>query len=281
VTRTADPGRPALTPQYAPPEGVIDRGGDLYCAGKLLAEMLLGYLPSEPPPWSVPRDVASPGRVRAALEIAGRAASPIQRRRYTSAADMARDLDAIVDVRGVLAALAPRSRRAVWIGIAVVVALGLGLLGQRFARSARRSAVVAPATATTPFTAPHAMRFEAASKSIARAPSSDRFDFTDGFTLEFWMEPLGFRNNALIMGRGNEGARSWALLRRDSRLALEIAGKEVVSPNIMDFQGRAGGVMGGGTDRESIDGSRPSRGPNAASCPLSHDEPTEEDSMRS
>jgi hypothetical protein len=150
---------------------------------------------------------------------------------------MARDLDAIVDVRGVLAALAPRSKRALGIGIAAIVAIGLGLLGQRFAiaRSARRSAVVTPATDAAPFTTANALRFESATKRVAQAPSSDRFDFNDGFTLEFWMEPLGFRSNALIMGRGNEGARSWALLRRDSRLALEIAGKEVVSPKIMDF----------------------------------------------
>jgi hypothetical protein len=150
---------------------------------------------------------------------------------------MARDLEAIIDVRGVLAALAPRSKRATWIGVAAVVAVGLGLVGQRFAaaRSTRPHVAATAIPATAPFVTLHALRFEAAAKSVVRAPSSDRFDFSDGFTLEFWMEPLGFRNHALIIGRGDEGLRSWALSRRDSRLVLEIAGKEIVSPAIMDF----------------------------------------------
>lgn len=37
--------RAGLTPDYAPPGGVIDRSGDLFSVGRLLAEMLTGELP--------------------------------------------------------------------------------------------------------------------------------------------------------------------------------------------------------------------------------------------
>lgn len=239
VTRAGDPGRPALTPQYAPAGGVVDRMGDVYSVGRVLAEMLLGFLPGEPPPWRAPHEGEGSRRIKAALAIAARASHPDPRKRFRSALEMADALDNIVDVREAVGAILTQGRIAAALAAGVVVlaafvfvprdrALWRRLLGG----SSPPAVAGAPAV---PYSSPHALRFTPANHATAVAPSSDGFDFTDGFTIEMWVQPVGFRNRALLIGRGREGAPDWALHRQDTRLVLNLGGREFVSPPLLEY----------------------------------------------
>ena len=119
VTSHSRTENPAGTPVYAPPKGVIDRSGDLYCTGKLLMELITGAPPGasiDPQSIPVPGDSAMTRRI---TDVIARACDPDPKKRFQTA----------VGMRTVLRP-APQPRRFLLrisiIGIAAVLVLILG-----------------------------------------------------------------------------------------------------------------------------------------------------------
>lgn len=245
VTRSADVGDAGLTPLYAPPEGVVDPSGDLYGMGRVLAEMLLGWLPAEPPPFRPPRSMAGDARLCAALAVASKAAHPDPRKRYAFAERMAADLEAIAEadpplprrllpIAGAVGAVVAVIAIAGTIGLVSLGPRGGALVARRVAN--RRPAVAAAGSDSTarpaPFTSPHGIRFHRERREYARAPANDLFDLTRGFTIEFWYKGITASPGGLIMARARrEGQQMpWSLREENYRLVLSLAGTDVESP---------------------------------------------------
>lgn len=93
-------GMQGHTPDYAPPGGVVDVSGDLYCVGRVLAELVLGRLPDSElrPPADTPAERLA--AFRELLPILRTACALEPAERYASAAAFDR---ALVDTFGDLA----------------------------------------------------------------------------------------------------------------------------------------------------------------------------------
>lgn len=84
------------TPLYAPPEGVVDRTGDLYCLGKMLFEMVTGTRASMFP--ELPPSTRPAARVAATklMGVFARACADEPRDRFESAAEFRAALEAVL-----------------------------------------------------------------------------------------------------------------------------------------------------------------------------------------
>jgi len=106
------------TPDYAPPGGVHDRAGDLYCLGRVLNELVWGKAHCDDPSAGGDPMHAAAERLR---PILARACHDTPEKRYQSAAEMSAALHAV---------LPKPPRRVPPIGMAAaVVVVAVGLLG--------------------------------------------------------------------------------------------------------------------------------------------------------
>jgi len=253
VTRAADVGDPGLTPQYAPRGGVADPSGDLFSVGRVLAEMLLGWLPADPAPFRPPRTMGRDGRLAASLAVASRAAHPDPRRRTASAERMIAEIDAVLERGG-----GRRWGNAALVAAGVVVAaLGLAAgigparalfssIGARAARSPEPRITTAAGSASieraaVPFRSPHALRFRRERRSFARAPVNDVFNLTGGFTIEFWYAAFNASEGAVVIGRRNDASwgPEWEVRQRLYTFAAAFSNVEAQSPHCVFYDGVA------------------------------------------
>ncbi|MFQ5494741.1 MAG: serine/threonine-protein kinase [Phycisphaerae bacterium] len=109
----------ACTPKYAPPEGVVNRSGDLYCAGRMLRELVTGS-PVEQQEPAAQAAIPDDPRWRRVVGVIERACEAQPERRYQTAAEMN---DAL---RRIFAPAATRRRAGVAgvLALAMVIALG-------------------------------------------------------------------------------------------------------------------------------------------------------------
>ncbi len=100
LAHTQSAGMQGHTPEYAPPGGVVDVSGDLYCVGRVLAELVLGRLPDSElrPPGDTPAERLA--AFRELLPILRTACALPPAARYSSAEAFDR---ALVDAFGDLA----------------------------------------------------------------------------------------------------------------------------------------------------------------------------------
>jgi serine/threonine protein kinase len=82
VVRQDQSPNSGCTPGYAPPEGVIDKTGDLYCLGRTLYEMATGLKPERFPEWPEDFDEASQASLRRLMAVLDRACAPESEDRF-------------------------------------------------------------------------------------------------------------------------------------------------------------------------------------------------------
>lgn len=87
VMQTNKPGPNALTPAYAPPEGVQDRSGDLYCLAKTFYEMVTGTNPRNMPTFPSTSDPSRLDAFRRLKPFLDKATRDEPHRRFQSSAE--------------------------------------------------------------------------------------------------------------------------------------------------------------------------------------------------
>jgi serine/threonine protein kinase len=93
LTQERRPTGSGLTPMYAPPEGIIDRSGDLYCLGKTLYEMITGLPARRFPEVPGDADAAQIAAIRQLMPIITRACAANPEDRFQTVEEFRRALD--------------------------------------------------------------------------------------------------------------------------------------------------------------------------------------------
>ncbi len=137
------------TPLYAPEGGVVDRGGDLYCLGRVLYETVSGIRPDRYPEFPPDVDASCREAIRRILPVVDRACAPSPEERFETVAQFARALDQVVGTAAEPGAQeagpepAAWRRRAVLYALAGVAVVGAGLIfGPWFNARGPRSGVL-------------------------------------------------------------------------------------------------------------------------------------------
>ena len=98
------------TPAYSPPEGVIDRSGDLFSMGLLLTQLIAGKSPRRTvEPAAVLADSKTPDAARLS-DVVGQACHPAPEKRFQTVAEMRAALNEALQSSGVFDEVTPRRR---------------------------------------------------------------------------------------------------------------------------------------------------------------------------
>lgn len=123
VTREERRDYEGRTPAYAPPEGVVDRSGDLYCCGKMFFEMVTGTAPQRFPELPSDAELLQQEPFKRILPMFDRACAPEREERFQTPDEFVAALDEVVGRPEDVTPPARTTKRGRWLVAATVVGL--------------------------------------------------------------------------------------------------------------------------------------------------------------